>query len=106
MGIPGTVKGYSGYRVKENGVLESRRRGDWEPLRGHRRKRGGHVGYRLRADSGGYRSWYLHAFVMMAFRGPTPEGKEVCFRNGERDDCRLENLYFGKADRRRNGVAT
>lgn len=81
--------------------MESKRKGEWKVLTGHRRKRGGYVGFRLRDESGRYRYRYLHNLVMMAFRGETPAGLEICFRNGKRDDCRLENLYFGKADRRR-----
>jgi hypothetical protein len=95
------LKGYPGYRVRESGVVESRRKGEWQVLTGHRRRRGGYVGFRLRDESGRYRYRYLHNLVMMAFRGPTPEGLEICFRNGRRDDCRLENLHFSKADRRR-----
>jgi hypothetical protein len=91
---------YPGYRFRETGVVESKRKGEWKVLPGHRRK-DGYVGFRLRDESGRYRYRYLHNLVMMAFRGPTPAGKEVCFRNGDRSDCRLENLHFSKADRRK-----
>lgn len=37
----------------------------------------------------------VHVLVMEAFVGPRPEGMQVCHNNGDRLDCRLENLRYG-----------
>jgi hypothetical protein len=95
-----TIAGCSQYQVSGGGVVQSRRRGSWQTLTGHLRK-DGYRCYVLVEDSGRLRYSYGHDLVMLTFQGPTPPGKEVCFRDGDRSDCRLENLYFGRADRRR-----
>jgi hypothetical protein len=99
----GRLEGFSKYRVWPDGTVESSRMGPWKAMKGCRRVLRGHTyrAYFLTDDSGRFRYRYGHDLVALAFMGPTPPGKEVCFRNGDRSDCRLENLYFGKADRRR-----
>ena len=37
----------------------------------------------------------VHRLVMEAISGPCPDGHEVCHRNGNRDDNRWMNLYYG-----------
>lgn len=37
----------------------------------------------------------VHSLVLEAFVGPRPEGHEVCHKNGNRLDNRLENLTYG-----------
>ncbi len=44
---------------------------------------------------GEYHGFLVHRLVLMTFRGPCPEGKEGCHRNGNKWDCRLSNLYWG-----------
>lgn len=51
----------------------------------------------------------VHKLVMATFVGPRPDGAEVCHRNGDAQDCRLVNMYYGTAsnnafDRVRHGV--
>lgn len=43
----------------------------------------------------------VHDLVMLAFVGPTPEGKEVCHNNGDPTDNRLCNLRY---DTRRENI--
>lgn len=38
---------------------------------------------------------YVHQVVLDTFLGPCPDGFTVRFKNGRRDDCRLENLFYG-----------
>jgi len=37
----------------------------------------------------------IHRLVMDATEGPCPDGFEVCHRNGQRNDNRRVNLYYG-----------
>lgn len=56
----------------------------------YRAERGGRQGYAIRHVKEGkkYKNVYLHRDVA----GPVPAGYEVIFRNGDRLDCRRENL--------------
>jgi HNH endonuclease len=56
----------------------------------YRSERNGRPGYAIRhvKDGRRYRTGYLHREVV----GPVPPGYEVVFRNGDRLDCRRENL--------------
>jgi hypothetical protein len=100
MALPRPLKGYSGYRVRESGELESRHKGDWVELKGSLTK-DGYVGYRLKSDAGAFRYCFKHRIVALAFMGETPEGKAIRFRDGDRSNCARGNLYFGPSDRRR-----
>lgn len=51
---------------------------------------------------------FCHQLVAKAFIGPVPMGQEVRHKNGDRTDCRLENLEYGTraqniADCKRHG---
>lgn len=53
----------------------------------------------------------VHQLVMEAFRGPCPDGHEVCHENGNSLDNRVENLRYGTpesnaADQARDGATT
>ena len=93
------VPGYHFNRVSASGRFQSSLRGRWADVGGHRRG-DGYVVVSLKGSDGRFRNRYLHDLVALAFLGETPEGLEVCFRNGVRSDCRLENLYWGRSDRR------
>src|SRR5262249_55618305 len=56
----------------------------------YRGERNSGQGYAIRHDKDGkkYRTVYLHRAIM----GPVPPEHEVIFRNGDRLDCRRENL--------------
>jgi HNH endonuclease len=52
---------------------------------------------------------YVHRLVLLAFVGPPGDGQECCHANGDRADCRLENLrwdtrHANRADARRHGT--
>lgn len=51
---------------------------------------------------------YVHDLVLRAWRGPKPPRREVCHRDGTKDNNSLSNLRYGTrqsniADRKRNG---
>lgn len=56
--------------------------------------RSGHLTLRLVREASAQTA-KVHALVMAAFVGPRPEGLEVCHRNGDPADNRLENLRYG-----------
>lgn len=41
------------------------------------------------------RSAYVHRLVLEAFVGPPPPGQVARYRNGDRNDLRLANLFWG-----------
>jgi DNA-binding XRE family transcriptional regulator len=53
-----------------------------------------------------HRPVYVAALVLRAFVGERPEGYEIRFINGNKRDCRLENLsYVPRSENRRRGEA-
>lgn len=69
-------------------------------------------GYRIirvsRMIAGGAKSrkLYVHALVLRAFIGPCPDGMECRHKNGDRSDCRLENLEWStRSDNQMDRVA-
>lgn len=92
------VPGYPNYLVGDDGSVWSlghRDRRHRLPLR--RRTQQLHHGYRtvmLYRDNHGKR-FLVHRLVMLAFRGPCPEGMEVCHRDGNGSHNWLSNLRYG-----------
>jgi hypothetical protein len=97
------VSGYEGaYEVSDRGQVRSvprvRIRSNGRPL-----TVAGRI-LRLRLNQTGYwtvdlsggekRSFLVHRLVLMAFRGPAPEGTIGCHNNGVKTDNRLENLRW------------
>jgi hypothetical protein len=37
----------------------------------------------------------IHQFILLAYVGPCPEGKEACHKDGDQQNNRLDNLYYG-----------
>ena len=61
------------------------------------------------SENGIERKRTVASLVLTAFRGPAPHGHVAYFLNGDRDDCRLENLTWlprGKAQYRKTLSAT
>jgi hypothetical protein len=54
----------------------------------------GYLKTMLQEDSGRYRSWTVHKFVMLAFVGQVPVGLEVNHKNGVKTDNRIVNLEY------------
>jgi hypothetical protein len=53
----------------------------------------------LALDPRRHRTHKIHTLVLTAFVGPRPKGKETVWINGNRQDCRLQNLKWGRAHR-------
>lgn len=93
------IPGFAGYRVGSvwtawayNGRNPRRLSSDWRPMKPS-------------PDGDGYPTVGLHrdrrqtrrkvsVLVLLAFRGPRPEGMQGCHNNGVRADCRLSNLRW------------
>lgn len=97
---------YQDYRAGDDGSVWSNKSGQW--IRMKDRPYGGHRGINL-CRNGVKRCFYVHQLIMLAFRGPCPEGLEVAHDNGNPLDNRLSNLRYdthagNHADRRRHGT--
>lgn len=95
------IPGLPNYEASSDGQIRSL---DHVDPRGRRRR--GRVLKQTRAGRGG-KYFYVpvpgkagsvaavHRLVLMAFRGPCPEGMEACHNNGDGHDNRIENLRWG-----------
>jgi len=88
------VPGHEGYRSKAPKPMTSAWR--WGYLSVHIRHRGVST------------SRPVHVLVLESFVGPRPEGHLGCHGDGDRSNCRLDNLYWGTHaqnmdDRERHG---
>jgi hypothetical protein len=54
----------------------------------------GYLKTMLLDDTGKYRSWMVHKFVMLAFVGLVPNGKEINHKDGVKLNNRAENLEY------------
>lgn len=110
------IPGFPGYLAGSNGTVWTSYHGQtWrkDPSRWKRRKQNlnthGYFFVDLWND-GRSRIFTVHRIVLIAFRGPCPDGLEGCHNNGDRKDNRLENLRRDKhsnnqLDQRRHGTA-
>lgn len=69
----------------------------------------GYIKYPVPDRAGGRHREYLHAWVMLAFAGPRPEGAWILHANDIKTDNRFENLRYGTPkenmeDSYRNGI--
>jgi hypothetical protein len=48
------------------------------------------------SHDGHQKSFRVHDLVLKAFVGEKPKGQSAVFRNGDRTDCRLVNLRWGR----------
>lgn len=55
----------------------------------------GYLKVHLRGNGRDHAGAYVHQLVALAFLGQCPEGLEVCHNNGDKLDCRIENLRYG-----------
>lgn len=115
-----SVPGHDGYEVSNLGRVRSLDRYVLTK-RGHRRfKKGQLLKVRIKSDAlriedryphvmlGRGRSRRVHQLVAWAFIGPQPAGHYVCHDDGDRQNNRDSNLYYGTAkqnqlDRHRHG---
>lgn len=86
------IPGFPGYWVSENGVVYSNRSGRWHRINPYKKDhdlkislcRGGVAFQRM-----------LGRTILVAFRGECLPGEVCIHKNGDRTDCRLENLRWG-----------
>ena len=98
------VPGYEGlYSVSDHGRVRSERRvvnrrdGRTYTFRERILRSGLSRGYAcvVLCRDGTERTFKVHRLVMLAFKGPRPEGNEIRHLNGVKTDNRLENLQYG-----------
>lgn len=95
-----SIPGYPGYAASTLGRVRSLDR--WVQVGNHERFAKGVVlrpgpsstGH-LSVVLGKYRSVGVHKAVMLAFRGPTPEGCEILHKDHDPTNNKLTNLRFG-----------
>lgn len=95
------VPGFPSFRVSAAGTVWGLFRGRW------RRRRGGIVSsngvkYRcviLKMDDGKDLRVPVHKLVLLAFHGPRPAGQVARWRDGDRLNCRADNLSWGPRPR-------
>lgn len=70
-----------------------------------------YLSVRLLGHDGTYTTCYVHSLVLEAFKGPRPEGMEVCHRDGNRTNNAAANLRWDTRagnhnDKNAHGTAT
>lgn len=101
----------SPFEVSDLGNVRSRAWNKLRPIRPYLLSTGYlAVNWRTRDAAGRIvrQSRLLHRMVLELFTGPCPEGMEACHWNGEKTDCRHENLRWdtpsaNKLDKARHG---
>ena len=89
------IPGYEGrYEVSDRGRIKSLMRGAPRILK-TASVRSGHLYVMPNIRVGVPRKLYVHRAVLLAFRGPKPEGLLSRHLNGDAKDNRLENLVYG-----------
>ncbi len=97
------IPNFEGYAISTMGMVKSLAREVRNPRYGVQRLPervmcGGTIdGYRSIGLRRGGRSYtfLIHRLVLETFVGPCPEGLEGCHKNGNKQDCRVENLRWG-----------
>lgn len=91
-----TIPGFSGYEVSNLGNIRSLNYKRTKTIKKLKpgKSPDGYLKTMILDDNGKYRSWTIHLFVVMAFLGEKPKGKEINHINGIKTDNRLENLEY------------
>jgi hypothetical protein len=79
----------------------------WRPIPGWEDHYEGYPALVLQAPGRTKRRSPVHQYVCEAFHGLRPPGAEVCHRDGDRENARADNLYWGtKAENTRDKIIT
>ena len=101
------VPGFHGYEVSDAGEVRSWKRGGHVPLSSPKHggwwlirrpsfHGGGYPLVTLRRDGRTFIR-YVHGLVLLAFKGPAPDGMECLHRDGDPKNNALANLRWGTA---------
>ena len=89
--------GYKKYKINKRGVIKSLKRKGWKRLVPYTNKHGyPTVGL---SKHGTTKKFRVNRLVLLAFRGPCPEGMQCRHLNGIKDDNRIDNLKWGTPKR-------
>lgn len=86
------VPGFPGYWISQNGVVYSNRSGRWHRINPY--KKDHDLKISLCRDGVAFQRM-LGRIVLGTFRGEHLPGEVCIHKNGDRTDCRLENLRWG-----------
>lgn len=91
-----SIPGFDGYDVGDHGRVRSYRNGRWGLRKNPTLLKCSGAEYPRVTLSRGGRKHYIrvHKLVMLAFIGPPPDGMQVCHKNSNGLDNRLENLRY------------
>lgn len=78
----------------------------WKRLKGEPRKGDGRLRFTLRQDDGSYRRTYGYIFILEAFIGRCPVGKEACHGDGNCTNDAIGNLRWGTPIENKNDMVT
>lgn len=93
---PVVIPAFPDYRVWDNGVVESKKRGGtWKPLKPIVNRNSGALHVKLSNGFGKSTRQHIHRLVLEAFVGQRPPGKICRHKNGVPSDNRVENLSWG-----------
>lgn len=103
------IPGFPGYFATEAGEIVSHQKGQPRVLKPDLRKEDGRKRYTLRAGDGRYVRKYGSYFVLLAVRGPKPDGVEACHNDGDctndaPDNLRWDTPVANKGDMLRHGT--
>lgn len=110
--IPGEqwrpIPGWDGYEVSDHGHLMSYKRREPRLMRFYAMDTG-HLRTTLTRSAIDRHTFLIHQLVLLAFRGPCPEGQEIRHLDGDPTNNCLSNLRYGTrsenvCDRLRHGT--
>jgi hypothetical protein len=78
------------YRINKLGQVESCSSGLWKPMKTKKSKTDKYGGYYLTVSIDGHKR--LHLLMWEMFKGPRRKGFVINHKDGDRDNCALDNL--------------
>lgn len=92
-----TLREFPDYKFGDDGTVWSKRKGDdWVRI-GNKSNRG-RIHLSLYDRKGGIATRQLHTLILTLFKGPPREGEgtSVRFKDGNRNNCRVSNMHWGR----------